>query len=84
MTKNQLLDIDFEARLFVLASCKRAEEKDINPSAFLMALAGYCVQKLETDAREGLALHFCKFLVKNIETHGCSEGPFRDKLKSTH
>ena len=61
----------------------RADDKGLNREAFLMTLASYCVQRIEADGRDGLALEFTKFLVSNIENHGQSMGVFFDK-KGTH
>jgi hypothetical protein len=81
--KREIQMIDIEAQHFVKAAMVRADDKGLNRNAFLMTLASYCVQRIEADGRDGLALEFCKFLVSNIENHGQSMGVFFDK-KGTH
>jgi len=81
--KREIQMIDIEAQRFVKAAMVRADDKGLNREAFLMTLASYCVQRVEADGRDGLALEFTKFLVSNIENHGQSMGVFFDK-KGTH
>ena len=77
--KTEVQMMDIEAQRFVKAAMVRADDKGLNRDAFLMTLASYCVQRIEADGREGLALEFSKFLVSNIENHGQSMGAFFDK-----